>query len=145
MAIRLREIVIWSIFRVPNTGYATCVARWCSCSAPYPSEAIKEMNGMNASTHFQRTLPRRSSILLLMVTVGIAILATGLLILVVASMPVLAALPGGNGSIAFTSQRDGNEEVYAMNADGADQTRLTHNASTTSTATTAGRDLLPSF
>jgi Tol biopolymer transport system component len=103
------------------------------------------MNGMNASTHFQRTLPRRSSILLLMVTVGVAILATGLLILVVASMPVLAALPVGNGSIAFTSQRDGDEEVYAMNADGTDQTRLTHNASTASTDATAGRDLLPSF
>jgi Tol biopolymer transport system component len=103
------------------------------------------MNGMNAPTHPQRTLPRRNSILLLMITVGVAILAAGLLILVVASRPVLAALPGGNGSIAFTSQRDGNEEVYAMNADGADQTRLTHNASTTSTATTAGRDLLPSF
>ena len=100
---------------------------------------------MNAPTHFQRTPPRRRSLLLLMVTVSVATLATGLLILVVASVPALAALPGENGRIAFVSQRDGNEEVYAMNADGTNQTRLTHNASTILTDATAGRDLLPSF
>jgi Tol biopolymer transport system component len=100
---------------------------------------------MNAPAHLQRNRPRRDSLLPLMVTLSVAALATGLLILVVASVPVLAALPGGNGSIAFVSQRDGNEEIYAMNADGTSQTRLTYNSSTTSTDTTAGRDLLPSF
>jgi Tol biopolymer transport system component len=80
-----------------------------------------------------------------MLALSVAALATGLLILVMTAMPVLAALPGGNGSIAFTSQRDGNEEIYVMNADGTDQTRLTLNASTASTDATAGRDLLPSF
>jgi Tol biopolymer transport system component len=30
--------------------------------------------------------------------------------------------------IAFTSQRDGNSEIYVMNADGTDQRRLTHAA-----------------
>ena len=34
---------------------------------------------------------------------------------------------GGEGKIAFTSLRDGNEEIYVMNADGSDQTRLTYN------------------
>lgn len=29
--------------------------------------------------------------------------------------------------IAFFSDRDGNEEIYIMNADGSDQKRLTHN------------------
>ena len=29
------------------------------------------------------------------------------------------------GKIAFTSGRDGNEEIYVMNADGSGQTRLT--------------------
>ncbi|MEJ7862325.1 MAG: Calx-beta domain-containing protein, partial [Pyrinomonadaceae bacterium] len=33
-----------------------------------------------------------------------------------------------SGKIAFTSVRDGNEEIYAMNADGSEQTRLTNNA-----------------
>ena len=37
-------------------------------------------------------------------------------------MPVAAA---GGGKIAFTSDRDGNYEIYSMNADGTGQTRLT--------------------
>jgi Tol biopolymer transport system component len=30
-----------------------------------------------------------------------------------------------DGRIVFTSSRDGNDEIYIMNADGAGQTRLT--------------------
>lgn len=41
--------------------------------------------------------------------------------------PATAAFPGANGKIAFSSSRDGNYEVYAMNADGSGQTRLTSN------------------
>ena len=37
------------------------------------------------------------------------------------------ALPDGT-KIAFTSRRDGNLEIYVMNADGTAQTRLTNNA-----------------
>jgi Tol biopolymer transport system component len=33
----------------------------------------------------------------------------------------------GGGVIAFVSKRDGNFEIYVMNADGSDQRRLTHN------------------
>src|SRR5262245_37465980 len=33
-----------------------------------------------------------------------------------------------NGKIAFTSDRDGNLEIYVMNADGTDQVRLTNSA-----------------
>ena len=40
-------------------------------------------------------------------------------------MPVAAS---GGGRIAFTSDRDGNYEIYTMNADGTGQTRLTNNA-----------------
>ena len=38
-----------------------------------------------------------------------------------------AAFPGANGKIAFHSNRDGNFEIYTMNADGSRQTRLTDN------------------
>ena len=37
--------------------------------------------------------------------------------------------PVFNGRIAFLSTRDGNEEIYIMNADGTNQTRLTFNSS----------------
>lgn len=39
-----------------------------------------------------------------------------------------ATFPGGNGKIAFTSNRDGNGEVHVMNADGSGETNLTQNA-----------------
>ena len=39
-----------------------------------------------------------------------------------------ASFPGGNGKIAFTSDRDGNNEIYVMATDGSNQTRLTNNA-----------------
>lgn len=35
--------------------------------------------------------------------------------------------PTPTGKIAFVSERDGNEEIYLMNADGSDQTRVTTN------------------
>jgi Tol biopolymer transport system component len=35
--------------------------------------------------------------------------------------------PGPNGQIAFSSNRDGNYEIYAMTDDGSDETRLTEN------------------
>jgi Tol biopolymer transport system component len=35
--------------------------------------------------------------------------------------------PGPNGQIAFSSNRDGNYEIYAMTDDGSDETRLTDN------------------
>lgn len=38
--------------------------------------------------------------------------------------------PDGNGKkIAFSSSRDGNDEIYVMDADGQNQTRLTNNTS----------------
>ena len=38
------------------------------------------------------------------------------------------SFPGTNGKIAFLSTRDGNDEIYTMNADGTGQIRLTNNA-----------------
>src|SRR5919108_438770 len=42
------------------------------------------------------------------------------------SQSAFATFPGENGKIAFTSTRDGNPEIYVMNADGSEQTRLTN-------------------
>jgi TolB protein len=41
-------------------------------------------------------------------------------------LPAQAAFPGQNGRIAFVTARDGNDEVYSMNADGTSPTRLTN-------------------
>ena len=39
--------------------------------------------------------------------------------------PVQAAFPGGNGAIAFASERAGPQEIYVMNPDGSSPRRLT--------------------
>ena len=36
-------------------------------------------------------------------------------------------MPGPGAKIAFSTNRDGNFEIYVMNADGSSQTRLTNN------------------
>ena len=64
--------------------------------------------------------PRR-----LLVAVGVLALFALLALvaaLVTRSAPAGAAFPGANGKIAFDSDRDGNVEVYMMNADGSGQT-----------------------
>ena len=38
-----------------------------------------------------------------------------------------ATFPGDNGKIAFVTNRDGNVEIYTMDADGNNQMRLTDN------------------
>jgi TolB protein len=42
-----------------------------------------------------------------------------------AARPAEATFPGGNGQIAFESDRDGDFEIYVMNADGTGQTNVT--------------------
>ena len=49
-------------------------------------------------------------------------------ILLVAVLPAGAGFPGVNGQIAFVSSRDGNLEIYVMNADGGGLVRLTTDA-----------------
>ena len=48
-----------------------------------------------------------------------------LLMLVVVVEPAGAAFPGQNGQIAFVSNRDGNREIYSVNANGTGLDRLT--------------------
>jgi dipeptidyl aminopeptidase/acylaminoacyl peptidase len=54
----------------------------------------------------------------LVVAVAIAALAAG---------QARAAFPGMNGKLVFETNRDGNEEIYTMNADGTDRVDLTRN------------------
>jgi Tol biopolymer transport system component len=60
--------------------------------------------------------------------------------LLVGVSPIVAdsagAVSGDNGPIAFMSQRDGNWEIYVMDADGSNQTNLTNNSA---------NDIAPAF
>ena len=49
-----------------------------------------------------------------------------LLALLVVDDRAQAAYPGGNGKIAFETNRDGNLEIYSMNPDGSSQVNLTN-------------------
>jgi Tol biopolymer transport system component len=62
-----------------------------------------------------------------LVTVAVLVIA-----LATTLRPSLAAFPGANGKIIFTSDRDGNDEIYVMNTDGSGQTNLTNNPATDS-------------
>jgi tricorn protease-like protein len=50
------------------------------------------------------------------------------LFLLLVAGQLAAATKVVNAKIAFNSNRDGNEEIYVMNADGTGQTRLTNDA-----------------
>ena len=60
----------------------------------------------------------------------IARLSTGLILLAAASAPPVAAEPNFHleSTIAFSSNRDGNLEIYLMAPDGTNQRRLTNNS-----------------
>src|SRR5215204_5228424 len=65
---------------------------------------------------------------LMLVTSVIIIYTSGVLILLPLqpNQSAFGTSPGPNEQIAFYSQRDGNQEIYIMNAaDGSNQTRLT--------------------
>lgn len=57
----------------------------------------------------------------LVLAFGAALLSIGLIV----PSGAWATFPGANGKIFFASERDGNFEIYSMNADGSAQTRLT--------------------
>ena len=63
-------------------------------------------------------------------TLPLAVLAALALAVGITSLglPAHAAFPGRNGKTAFQSERDGNSEIYAMNANGSGQTNLTSSA-----------------
>jgi len=63
---------------------------------------------------------------------GISIMLSAIVLVMVSAVltkPVSSgSFPGTNGKIVFTSSRDGNKEIYVMDADGSNQTRLTNDS-----------------
>ena len=65
----------------------------------------------------------------LLLLTALATLVAGLVAQGVMAKPAQAAFPGENGKIAFTSDWDGNDEIYVMNKDGSGTpTNLTNEA-----------------
>ena len=58
--------------------------------------------------------------------IGPLLILSCVAILLVTAAPAQATFPGDNGRIAFSSNRDGNYEIYTMNADGTGVARLTN-------------------
>jgi len=61
---------------------------------------------------------------ILAVTISLLLLAT---MLISCGGPTIPTTPAAGSRIAFESVRDGNGEIYVMDADGSNQTRLTNN------------------
>jgi WD40-like Beta Propeller Repeat len=68
----------------------------------------------------------RGKHLLLRSVFALAALVVAVAIAAIAAGQSRAAFPGTNGKIVFETNRDGNEEIYTMNADGTGVTRVTH-------------------
>ena len=65
------------------------------------------------------------------VVIGVTIFASSVFLMLPQSEPAFATSAGENEKIAFVSHRDGDFEIFVMNAtDGSGQTRLTNNGAT---------------
>jgi Tol biopolymer transport system component len=89
--------------------------------------SLKKVNTA-ANLHSFMLFGRRTIIASIIILSSIFIAALPILI-ILPNQSAFATSPGENSSrIAFTSTRDGNFEIYVMNAaDGSEQTRLTNN------------------
>ena len=65
---------------------------------------------------------------------GISITLSAIVLVIVSAVltkPVSSGtFPGTNGKIVFDSLRDGNWDIYVMDADGSNQTNISNNSST---------------
>lgn len=80
------------------------------------TSGVKEGREMNRSLLAVVETSLRWAVVLLVVALSIAALAAG---------EARAAFPGANGKIVFETNRDGNEEIYTMNAGGTNRVDLT--------------------
>ncbi len=68
-----------------------------------------------------------------------------LLLIMGSEKTVHAAFPGENGKIAFDTNRDGNWEIYSMNADGTAKTNLTNSPPDANLGGASGFDRYPDW
>lgn len=91
---------------------------------PHPTSQLKQQPRVESSATSQ---PARRRLWLVFLLIGFAALITLPMIRFVMGLNRLNVFHGAGGKIVFQSDRDGNPEIYAMDSDGTNQTRLTHN------------------
>ena len=77
----------------------------------------------NKREHIRRAIVLLLAVASLIIRMTPFLTSSGLAFAQAASTTIRA-----NGKIAFISDRDGNREIYVMNADGTNQVRLTNNS-----------------
>lgn len=117
-------------------------AHCAACGAISPREATtgfsrEDLRGLGKSRCLRLGRPLLAAGAWLLALAVLAGLSLG-------SAPAQAAFPGQNGKIAFVSFRDGNPEIYSMNPDGSEVTRLT-NAAGHPDIPFSGLDFWPAF
>jgi Tol biopolymer transport system component len=93
------------------------------------SRLLALLNEVTTSNVHSFLLFGRVTIVSIIILSSIFIAALPIILLLLPNQSAFATFPGENDTkIAFTSTRDGNNEIYVMNAaDGSNQTRLTNN------------------
>ena len=92
------------------------VSRRTFSKSPEGSVVMARLKRVGLMSVRPRRLPSSAVVVALLAVVA------GLL----ASSPAQATVSGDNGRIAFVTDRDGNAEIYVMNADGTDPVNLTN-------------------
>jgi Tol biopolymer transport system component/drug/metabolite transporter (DMT)-like permease len=115
-----------------SIGPSDAGAQTSGLSVPTPRLTVATQREAQMEYHQHRRLGLddnawRSGLIGKVVLVGVLAAAVTIGLCSGAS-PARAAFPGTNGKIAFRSDRDGNDEIYVMNADGSGETRLTNDS-----------------
>ncbi|MEM7127965.1 MAG: protein kinase [Chloroflexota bacterium] len=113
--------------RTASFHQTTTPVAWATDS-PTSTETVISTTSYTSTPFFTMTASAQSEGAIL-ATGGTSIISTTVPILLSAPMstPNLPALSSLDGYITFVSDRHGNDEIYVMNADGSNPTRLTNN------------------
>src|SRR2546425_1060653 len=112
---------------LPLAGYSVSVDS--GAGQAVPTNGAVAISGLNAGRHSVTLYGIAANCVLSGVNTRAVDVLAGDTVLVAVGV-ACTAVGGASGQIAFVSDRDGNFEIYLMNADGSSQTRLTNNLAT---------------
>jgi hypothetical protein len=106
-----------------------------ACGLALAQEADTHTNTQGASGESERSMVKSEGLIRRVTTIAAGLLLAALLAVLVllwGERPAEAAFPGANGKIVFAGRvmrttYKGQDEIFKMNPDGSNATRLTHN------------------